>query len=219
MVGKPGSTKYTYAVIARDSKGNASIPGPAKTVAGPDVLNNDSFIRISWDACDGAETYWILRNGKRIDVDYRPEGRVKIFEDKGQAVVNYSPPAGNRTADAIINGMVVARSGVSTPGVCQPTQLRADVNDYSPAGLADAATLALSASRPVRVTGLAAAPATEGRWLLLVNTGSAAVTLVDRDKGSKPENTFRTGTGRDFVLAPDAAAQLVYTLGHWRFLI
>lgn len=217
VVGIGGSTEYTYQIVARDSKGHQTFPCKPSTIRGPEKLSGDNFIRLKWDRCPGGESYWIIRNGRRIDVEFYGEGNSKTFDDKGLPTVPYTPVTRNASADAEIDGAVTVKQAMYTPGVCAPAHASGILHDYNPQGLGEAATLTLSPTAPVRITGLQA-PIAEGRWLLVLNTAQTTVTLANDSKQSKPANTLLTGTGSDIVLKKDQMVQLVYLLGHWRLL-
>ncbi|MHB0999565.1 MAG: hypothetical protein ACYC27_09985 [Armatimonadota bacterium] len=217
VVGEKGTAKYTYQIVARDSKGNQTMPGKASVIDGPAELSGDNYIRLQWDRCPGAETYWVIRNGQRLDIEFQGEGNAKTFEDKGLPVVAYTPVTHNTTADVEIDGTAIVKQAMYTPGVCTPQQVSGIMNDYNPPGLSEAATLALNPSAPMKITGIQA-PISEGRWLVVLNVGKSTVTLVNKSDQSKSANTIITGTGKDLVLKPDQMIQVFYTLGHWRLM-
>jgi hypothetical protein len=216
VVGRAGNTRYEYRIVARDSKGNPTLAGPAATITGPDTLDGNNSIRIQWAHCPGAETYHILRDGQRLDLDFRGEGTTKTAIDTGQPANAYHPTSRNRTADVQVDGALTANQGLHTPGACQPPAITADQDDYSPPAMFDCSTLALRAAKPVSLSGLQA-PATDGRWLLIVNVGDAPVSLADESDRSQPANRFRTGLAGPLVLQPNQTVVAVYTLGRWRF--
>lgn len=148
VVGGTGTTEYTYQVVGLDSKGNQTLPGHASTILGPGKLDGKNFVRLVWSRCPGAEAYWILRNGRRLDVEIHSEGNSKTFEDKGFPAVTYAPTTRNATADTEIDGSLTVRQAMYTPGVCTPPAIRGNVHNYAPAGLGDAATLILNPSAP-----------------------------------------------------------------------
>ena len=213
VVGKAGATQYRYQIVARDSKGNSTMPGPAATIIGPDKLDPQNAIRLRWSRSDGAETYYILRNDQRLDLEFRGEGTSKTFIDSGTASAPYEAVARNKSGDAQIDGALTVKQGLNTPGLCQPPALNADQNDYAPQGLAECSTLGLRADAPVRLTGLAA-PTGDGRWLIVVNAGDSPITLVDQSDRSKATNRFRIPGG--LVLQPGETIITVYTLSRWR---
>lgn len=217
VVGAGGSTEYTYQVVARDSKGHQTFMSKPSVIRGPKQLGNAGFIRLRWARSPGAETYWVLRNGQRLDVEFQGEGNTKTFEDSGLQSIPYTPVSRNSTADVEIDGAVTVKQAMYTPGVCASAGMRGVLNDYGPEGLGGAATLAINASGPVTITGIQA-PVAEGRWLLVLNLGPSTVTLANDSKQSKPANTFLMGSGKNLVLQKDQMIQLVYLLGRWRLL-
>ena len=212
-----GDTRYEYRLVACDSKGHETPPGPPAVVSGPATLDGEHYVHLEWDQVTGAETYGIIRNGSRLDIRFRGEGKVKQFDDKGLPAQRCKPASRNTTADAEIDGALTAKQALHTPGLCS-AEIETDRHDFDPPCFGACTTLAVTARKPVRVTGLIA-PTVEGRWLILVNTGQAAVTLADEDEHSQATNRFRTGTGRAFVLQPEQACGLIHTVGRWRFLV
>lgn len=217
LVGTGGEVEYAFQIVARDSQGNESAPSAPAMIRGPRRLTAAEGIRIQWDKCPGAETYYILRNRERLDVEFRGEGNEKTFVDAGIAAVAYEPVNRNGTADAQIDGALTINHGLHTPGTCRPPALLSDTHDYNPPRLHSATTLVVSADNAVRLTGIDA-PESDGRWLIVLCDGTAPVTLVNESEESDEKNRIRTGRRRDLVLDPDATVCLVYTVGRWRVL-
>jgi len=217
VVGQGGSRRYTYQVVAVDSQGHETPPGPAATILGPETLGEAGAIHLEWDRCAGAESYLVLRDGRRLEGAVYVEGNVKTYTDRGTPVADYTPEGRNATADAQVDGALTVGQVIYTPGVCRAEVTGGTMNDFRPRGLESAATLVLDPARPVRLTGLQA-PAAEGRWLLVLNVGSAPVTLANASPASQPANRIVTGTGRDLVLGKDRLLQLVYVVGRWRVI-
>jgi hypothetical protein len=211
VVGQAGTTRYSYQIVARDSKGNSTMPGPAASIVGPDKLDGQNGVRMRWSRCEGAETYQILRNGQRLELEFRGEGTSKTYVDSGAAAVAYQPVAHNRSGDAQIDGALTVKQGLHTPGKSEPPALTGDQDNFAPAGLVDCSTLGLRATAPVRVSGLAA-PGVEGRWLLIVNVGDAPITLVEESDRSQAANRFADG----LVLQKNRTVVAVYTFSRWR---
>ena len=62
VTGTPGSTTYTYYVVAIDALGNKSLPSPATTVTtGNATLTGSNYNAVSWAAVPGAAKYDLLR--------------------------------------------------------------------------------------------------------------------------------------------------------------
>ncbi|MHB1459339.1 MAG: hypothetical protein ACYC0V_20710 [Armatimonadota bacterium] len=218
VVGEGGTTEYTYRIVGLDSKGHPSFASNPSVVRGPAQLSDKNFIRLQWDRSPGAESYWIIRNGERLDINFQGEGNSKTFEDDGDIKsLPYVPITRNASADAEIDGSITAKQAIYTPGVCAPKGLKGVVSNYFPAGLESASSLAINPAGPVTITGIRA-PDIEGRWLLVLNLGASPVTLSNGSKQSIAANTILTGTGKDIVLRKDQMIQLVYLMGHWRLL-
>lgn len=71
-----------------------------------------------------------------------------------------------------------------------PAQITSDQNNYAPTGNATASVWELSTDANRTITGIAGGFA--GRYLLLVNAGSFAITISDADAGSDAANQFKT---------------------------
>jgi hypothetical protein len=100
-------------------------------------------------------------------------------------------------------------------GDLTPSQLLANVNDYNPAGLADATILRLAGDAARDITGIAGGA--DGRQLLLVNIGAFNITLQNQDVASAAANRF-LGIA-DLVLAPSAMVLIVYDSSESRWRI
>lgn len=132
---------------------------------------------------------------------------------------NDAPPACTTLTSAYVNTTIGTTGGdldTSSPsqvtsatrafalrGDLTPTALTGNVNDYSPATLADAAILRLDAGTANRLmTGLAGGA--DGRIILIRNAGAAnTITLVDQSTASSAANRFAL-TG-DLTLPPTPA--------------
>lgn len=116
------------------------------------------------------------------------------------------------TIDPATGNLTLPR-GLALSGVISPATLTADQDDYDPAGLSACAVLQLSADAPRAVSGLAGGA--EGRVLVALNVGSAAITLRDGSPSSVAANRF--AFGGDIVLGAKQAAMLRYdgTAGRW----
>jgi hypothetical protein len=91
-------------------------------------------------------------------------------------------------------------------GDISPSNLSSDQIDYSPTGLSTAAVIRLTATTAVNITGLSGG--SEGRFILVHNVGSNAITLKDEDVTSAAANRFAL-TG-DAVLITDKGCLLRY---------
>jgi hypothetical protein len=217
VIGNGDGEQYVYQIVACDSKGHESEPSVATVVRGPRVLGQDEFIRLRWNQCVGAETYLILRNGRRLNLAFRGEGTVKSFDDKGFPSSEHRPTTRNGTADVEVDGQLTAGHGVRTPGVCDASPLEKDAHDFDPPGLEKSSTLVVKPSYPITVSGIAA-PKTDGRWLLILNEGGHRIELKDEAADSKPANRIRTAGLATLEVAPGQMICLVYTVERWRLL-
>ncbi|MBI5369076.1 MAG: hypothetical protein HZA54_18720 [Planctomycetes bacterium] len=107
-----------------------------------------------------------------------------------------------------------ASAAFALTGDISPAAIAADQNNYNPAGLSGAATLRISASTAVAITGLAGGA--DGRLLTLFNVGANNITLADEGAGSSAANRFALTA--DLVLAPDECCVVQYdaTSSRWR---
>ncbi len=103
----------------------------------------------------------------------------------------------------------------TTPTVASPSQITANQNDYAGA-TADINRLSSDAARDI--TGLSAR--TSGQTVVLVNVGSATITLKHQNTGSSAANRIIVPWAGDYILAADGAAVLVYdaTASRWRVI-
>ena len=98
-----------------------------------------------------------------------------------------------------------------------PTALAANTNDWALS--ASNSYFLISASTPVNVTGIASPAA--GRVIVLVNTGSSAITIVSDDGASSTAaNRFKLQGGSNVILAADGTATFIYdgTATRWRMI-
>jgi len=117
---------------------------------------------------------------------------------------------GSSWTDALVldqtTGSVKLNSGLFLSGDIAPSQITADQNDYSPAGLASAAVLRLSTDASRNITGLSGGA--DGRVAAIVNVGANPLVLKDADPGSSAANRFAFGA--DVTLAAKQSAVLWY---------
>jgi hypothetical protein len=116
---------------------------------------------------------------------------------------------------AFVNGAWV--QGVSGFGATiSPGSLGGNQNNYSPAGLATAGLVRLTASVPINITGLLAPTPTNQTLVLAILTGSSTITLTSEDASSTAANRF--GIPANIALAAELSAMLAYdaTSARWR---
>lgn len=100
--------------------------------------------------------------------------------------------------------------------LASPTALGANTDNYAPTGIADIATLRISASSAVDLTGInSGVTMVEGRELWLINIGTNTITLKN-DVTSTAANRFLLNA--DFSLASNMSCLLRYdaTSARWR---
>jgi hypothetical protein len=106
--GTPGSTGYSYKVVAVDKFGGRSAPTSFTTTTGNSTLNTSNYNVLSWDAVDDIDHYSVYRTatsgtpnttGFLEDVNAGTES----YSDKGMTVLNDSLPE----ADGIVGASFV----------------------------------------------------------------------------------------------------------------
>jgi hypothetical protein len=119
-IGTPGTTGYSYTIVAIDRNGFKTIASTVgSTTTGAATLNGTDFNRITWTAVDGAVSYDVVRtvsSGTPSSLGSIVLGtKALTFDDTGIAASAYTTPTRNTTADATIEGNVIAGGFVSTP--------------------------------------------------------------------------------------------------------
>lgn len=111
------------------------------------------------------------------------------------------------------SGHLALPRALTLSGAATPPQLTANQNDYSPAELATAAVLRLSADASRSISGLAGG--SEGRLLVLRNVGSFDIVLKDASTLSAAAN--RLVLGGDLTIRAGLACILQYdaSLARW----
>jgi hypothetical protein len=111
-------------------------------------------------------------------------------------------------------GNLTLPRGLSLAGVIAPAQITADQADYSPAGLAAASVLQISADAARSLSGLDGGA--EGRCVVIINVGSQPLALIDEGAASVAANRF--SLGRNLTIGAKQAAILRYdgTAARWQ---
>lgn len=114
---------------------------------------------------------------------------------------------------AVINQSLVVYGGFTTVAL-SPAQITADQNDYN---VGNSSFIRLSSDASRTITGID--QGSNGKHLILVNTGAFNIVLANQSVASLAANRFITGTGADITLAPDERVAATYdaTTGRWRF--
>lgn len=152
----------------------------------------------------------------------------KTYRDQAQtaaaAAALFDPALYAPKASPQLSGQVEITQALALSGVLQPPQLAADANDYAPAGLDAAAVVYLTATAAWRVTGIAA-PAKQGRVLVLVNNSEFELTLAEESPASVGANRIwnrglgGANAGASTPIQPGQAAVLIYLGTRWRVLV
>lgn len=118
--------------------------------------------------------------------------------------------------NAIANVVKRASKSFALTGDISPAQLTSDVNDWNPAGLADASGIRVDTNGNWSMTGLAGG--SDGRVVIIHYVGSFTLKLPSEHAGSTAAN--RLALNADITLGPNQSAPLQYdaTSARWRSL-
>lgn len=114
-------------------------------------------------------------------------------------------------------GATILNKSVRLSNELVPAAIAANQNDYSPANLADAAVLIVSATAPFNITGIATPVA--GRRLLVYNSGANAITLTNQDAASTAANRIIGRGAANTVLTANTGVELYYSPSITRWLV
>lgn len=122
----------------------------------------------------------------------------------------------NHRSDGSHGHMVRRSESLATDSVITPSQLTVAVNNFEPAGLADAAMLRLSSDASRNITGLAAP--TTNKYLDLWNIGAQDIVLIHESTASLAQNRIRCPGAANLTVNADDAVTLWYDLliNRWR---
>lgn len=129
-------------------------------------------------------------------------------------------PDGSSFTDAFVidqtSGNLTLPRGIVLAGILSPAQITANQNDYAPTGFAAASVVRVSTDASRNITGLAGG--SDGRKVLVLNTGAFNAVLKDENASSTAANRF--GFGSDLTLAAKQGATLIYdaTASRWRLV-
>lgn len=127
-------------------------------------------------------------------------------------------PDGSSWIEALVvdqvSGNATLPRGLLLTGVVAPAEITANVNDYSPAGVAGAAVLQLSADAARSVSGLAGG--SEGRIASLINVGGQPITLLDDSAASAAANRFAFGGNLTLMAKQGALLRYNGTAARWQ---
>ena len=119
-------------------------------------------------------------------------------------------------SDPDFTGLVDVQQTFALTGDISPSQITSNQNDYSPTGLSTASVLRLNTDAARTLTGLAGG--SDGRVILIHNTGTNDLVLSDEDVLSTAANRFALAS--NVTLAADQSAMLQYdsTSSRWRMI-
>lgn len=98
--GTPGTSIYTYKLVAVDTTGTTEAGAASATLTGAATLNGTNYNRLTWTAVTGASGYWIYRvtaGGSSPTTLGRIAvlGAVTTFDDQGSAGDSSTAPSSN----------------------------------------------------------------------------------------------------------------------------
>jgi hypothetical protein len=113
-------------------------------------------------------------------------------------------------------GSLTVQRTVTLTGDITPPTLSANVDNYAPAGHADASTFKISSNANRNITGLVGG--TDGREKRLLNVGAYNIVLKNEDSSSTAANRF--AVGGDITIPPSLGVILQYdgTVSRWRMV-
>jgi len=106
VVGLPGNTTQSYAVVCRDYNGGLTLPSTFTTITNaPNVLNSSNYVTITPPAKNGCFKWDILKG----DTDHALAVNVwgDSHTDNGQATSAYTPTTRDTTGDTRVSGQLV----------------------------------------------------------------------------------------------------------------
>ncbi len=127
--------------------------------------------------------------------------------------------AGGVQSALIKPASTLLQKAVEFSAALSPAEITVDKNDYDPTSLATTAFLRLTSDASRNITGLAGG--VSGRLMMVVNTGSNNITLVDQSASSSAANRFLFATGFDQTLTPNQSVILRYDsiTSRWRYAL
>lgn len=143
------------------------------------------------------------------------------------SVSGNSAIAGNETVGGTLGVTGVTTSGgvVNTgrqveSGIIRPAAITGTVDDWAPTGLSGASTIIASTSGAVLLDGLTGG--VEGRRIVLFNTGTFSLTIVNESSGSAAANRFSLAGAENWVLGAtgNSTATFEYdgTAARWKMI-
>lgn len=132
----------------------------------------------------------------------------------GQAITLQYDSTSSRWRPLSANNLSRSGGAISYNGTISPAQITAQQDNYNPTGLSTATILRINSDAARTITGIAGG--SDGRILVVINTGTKAITLAN-DVTSTAANRFLFD-GSDLALAGGCAVILWYdtTSSRWR---
>lgn len=111
--------------------------------------------------------------------------------------------------------LAAGTKAVTRPGDLTPADITANVDNYSPSGLADASVLRLNVTSNANMSGLSGG--SDGREMVVYCTGSATLTLLHESGSSTAANRFVLPGDASMTLVKNQGAQFIYdaTQSRW----
>ena len=136
----------------------------------------------------------------------------------GQSIIVYYDYTSTAWRNIAASSLGTLGGTFITNGVISPATLSSDQNDYNPTGLSNASVIRLSSNTPVSITGISGG--VSGRQLILLNTTSNPIQLIDSSTSSSSQNRFLLGGGGTLTLINGSVVVLIYdgVVNNWRAL-
>jgi hypothetical protein len=153
---------------------------------------------------DGTQWIWVSANSAdQIHITGTVGHNVRIASD-------------NTLEDAGV--MTTLPENIAFTGDITPAQIISNQNDYTPTGLSTATTLRLNSDASRNITGLAGGA--DGRIIILANTGSFNIVLINQSASSVAGNRFILANSADITLITNQDVMLQYdsTSSRWRLI-
>jgi hypothetical protein len=104
VVGTPGSTTVSYAIVCDDFAGGKTLPSSFTQITNaPDSLSSSNYVAINWTEEDGCARVDILKNNTSTELLTR-SAYYGTAPDTGQSTSAYTAPTRNTTGDMTVAG-------------------------------------------------------------------------------------------------------------------
>jgi hypothetical protein len=118
------------------------------------------------------------------------------------------------TGNATLAAGLAWAAETTLTGSISPAQITANQNNYNPTGLATATILNLTSDAARDITGIVAQ--SNGRLLVLMNSGGYTITLKENSGSSSAANRFYLPGAADYGITLRNSLRLLYVTDHWQ---